>query len=303
MLNLSVAISSEHTTNVWWQRVRPRLVILYVIIVLTLLIISAIGHIRLLSEVGHAFGGFFWSIDSDGQVLIVSTPPQLPPFVISDSLTSTDHIIGVNAEGTSRQSPAVAACVNQQKNVPVSTTLTCIYEHVNPGDTITYTIQHNDTMLLPLKRPAATFTWDMWWQSYGLTLLAGISWLLVGTILLATARDWIGAVEGITLLPPAMLFLLYSHWGNVQQAYPEDIVFQLLWVPSFALLGAAFIHLSLTYRPDAMSTTRTPRLTVDGLPYLPLIGLVAFEWSSYLIKGDVPTRLHFLFALGYGVFG
>jgi len=100
-----------------------------------------------------------------------------------------------------------------------------------------------------------------------------------------------------------MLFLLYSHWGNVQQAYPEDIVFQLLWVPSFALLGAAFIHLSLTYRPEAMSTTRAPRLTVDGLPYLPLIALVAFEWSSYLIKGDVPTRLNFLFSLGYGVFG
>ena len=143
----------------------------------------------------------------------------------------------------------------------------------------------------------------MWFENYGLTLLAGISWLLVGTLLLVTARDWTGAVEGITLLPPAMLFLLYSHWGNVQQAYPADIVFQLLWVPSFALLGAAFIHLSLTYRPEALSVPRRPRLMVDGLPYLPLIALVAFEWSSFLIFGKVAGRPHFIVALSYGVFG
>src|SRR5439155_13503523 len=177
------------------------------------------------------------------------------------------------------------------------------YMHASPGDSITYTIQHSNDSTEQATLLALQFSWEMWFENYGLALLAGISWLLVGTILLATAQDWTGAVEGITLLPPAMLFLLYSHWGNVQQAYPADIVFQLLWVPSFALLGAAFIHLSLTYRPEALSAPRRPRLMVDGLPYLPLIALVAFEWSSFLIFGKVAGRPHFIVALSYGVFG
>ena len=42
---------------------------------------------------------------------------------------------------------------------------------------------------------------------------------------------------------------------------------------------------------------------VDGLPYLPLIALVAFEWSSFLIFGKVAGRPHFIVALSYGVFG
>src|SRR5207302_5610223 len=105
------------------------------------------------------------------------------------------------------------------------------------------------------------------------------------------------------LLPPAMLFLLYSHWGNVQTAYGENIIIQLLWIPSFALLGAAFIHLSLTYRPEAMSSSRRPRLIIDGLPYLPLIALLAFEWSSFLLFGRVAGRPHLIIVLSYGVFG
>jgi anti-sigma regulatory factor (Ser/Thr protein kinase) len=105
------------------------------------------------------------------------------------------------------------------------------------------------------------------------------------------------------MLPPAMLFLLYSHWGNVQRAYQPDAVFQLLWAPAFALLGAAFIHLSLTYRPEAFSAHRKPSLRIDSLPYLPLIALVAYDVSSYLIRGSVPTRLQFIMALGYAVLG
>lgn len=126
---------------------------------------------------------------------------------------------------------------------------------------------------------------------------------MVGIILLVTAPGWVGAVEGLTLLPPATLLLLVSHWGNVQQLYPTDPVVELLWVPSFALLGAAFIHLSLTYRPEAISTPRTPRFMLDGLPYVPLVTLVAFEWSCYLIFHHVPTRPNELMALGYAVFG
>ena len=279
-----MSISSIRTTDTWWRRLHPRLTACYVIVATALVLISGAGHWRLLNEVGHTFGGFFWAIDTNGQVVVVSTPPELPPFGgFASSVNSNDSIVSVNGKNAADNMSAV-------------------YQHARPGDIITYSIQHNTTRET-VKRAAATFTLNMWWNNYGLALLAGLSWLLVGTVLLATAREWTGAVEGITLIPPAMLFLLYSHWGNVQQAYHADIVFQLLWVPSFALLGAAFIHLSLTYRPEVLRVERRPRLVTDGLPYLPLLALGAFEWSSYLIFGAVPTRLNLLLSLGYGVLG
>ncbi len=277
-------ILSERTTNTGWRQLRLRLTLPYLVIALALLIISGAGHARLLSQVGQTFGGFFWAIDTDRQVVVVSTPPELPSFAVSPgSLFSLDHIVGVNGKSASA--------------------LSDVYQHAKPGDPITYTVQQNNGKLTTITRAAATFTLNMWFENYGLPLIAGISWLLVGFILLARARDWTGAVEGMTLLPPAMLFLLYSHWGNVQQAYPADLIFQFLWIPAFALLGAAFIHLSLTYRPGAMRKPRSPRLAVDALPYLPLIALLAFDIFSYLFKGSVPSRLQFIFSLSYAVLG
>ena len=239
---------------------------------------------RLLNQVGRVFGGFFWAVDTNGDVIVVSTPEQLPPFEVkADSLTSYSYIITVNK---------LRGAVGIKQ----------AYQQAHPGDPINYTIADNNR-IVSYTRPAALFTWDMWWQNYGLALLAGISWLIVGGFLLITAVDWSGAVEGLTLLPPAMLLLFSSHWGNVQEPYHAGIVTQLLWIPSFALLGAAFIHLSLTYRPEALTTARQPRLLVDGLPYLPIMVLLLYEWSSYLIIGHVPTRPNILISLGYATIG
>ncbi len=285
-----MSISSELTTtnNSWWRHLRLRLTLLYVIVACILLLLSAIGHVRILSQVGQTFGGFFWGIDTDRQVDIVSVPPQLPPLEASPgSLTGIDHIVSVKVNG--RIYMGISA-------------MSAGYQQARPGQLITYVVQQNGKMV-SFSLPAVTFTWEMWLQNYGLALFAGISWLLMGGILLATAKEWTGAVEGITMLPPAMLFLLYSHWGNVQRAYQPDAVFQLLWAPAFALLGAAFIHLSLTYRPEALSMHRKPSIRIDSLPYLPLIALVAYDVSSYLIRGSVPTRLQFIMALGYAVLG
>lgn len=277
----STELTTTHST--WWRQLRLRLTLLYVVAACILLFLSAIGHARLLGQVGQTFGGFFWGIDTGRQVDIVSVPPQLPPLDASPgSLTGTDHLVKVNGKDI--------------------TALSNVYRNAQAGQLITYTVEQNGKMI-EFPRPAATFTLQMWLQNYGLALFAGISWLLIGGILLATAREWTGAVEGITMLPPAMLFLLYSHWGNVQQAYQPDAVFQLLWVPAFALLGAAFIHLSLTYRPEALSTHRRPSLKIDGLPYLPLIALVAYDLGCYFIRGSVPTRLQFTMTLSYAVLG
>jgi len=278
-----VFIPSERTIDTRWRQLRLRLTLLYLVVALLLLIMSGIGHARLLSQVGRTFGGFFWAIDTDRQVVVVSTPPELPSFAVSPaSITSLNPIVGVNGKSASK--------------------LSDVYQHAQPGDTITYTAQQNNK-LSTIKQPAATFTSNMWFESYGLTLIAGLCWLLVGFILLARSLNWTGAVEGITLLPPAMLFLLFSHWGNVQQPYQADPVFQLLWTPAFALLGAAFIHLSLTYRPESTRESHSPRLAVDVLPYLPLIALLAFDVCSYLFRGSVPGRLQFIISLSYAVFG
>src|SRR5260370_3918716 len=52
-----------------------------------------------------------------------------------------------------------------------------------------------------------------------------------------------------------------------------------------------------------MREWRSPRLVVVGLPYLPLIALLAFDVSSLLIRGSVPSRLQLILSLGYAVFG
>lgn len=260
---------------------------MYLVIALALLALSVTGHQRLLSERGDGFGGFFWAIDTDagGGVVVVSSAADQPPFdVKANSLTSTTHIIAING-------------------LKGAASFTKVYQKLTQDTPVTYTIARSDNTTFTITRPTTLFTTDMWWQNYGLTLLAGISWLAVGAVLLLTATEWTGAVEGLTLLPPAMLFLLASHWGNVQHAYLMDPVVQLLWIPSFALLGAAFIHLSLTYRPAALNTVRTPRFKTDGLPYLPLLALLAYEWGSYLLLGHVPLRINLLLSLGYAVVG
>ncbi|HKV57401.1 MAG TPA: hypothetical protein VJO32_03940 [Ktedonobacteraceae bacterium] len=275
--------NNERTIQQGWKRLRARLALLYLFVALALLIISGIGHARLVSQVGQTFGGFFWGIDTDSQVVVISTPPGLSPLPIPlVSLTNQSTLTAVNGRDISA--------------------LSDVYQHSKPGTSINYTVQQNGQAHV-VSYPATTFTASMWFNNYGWTLIAGLSWLLVGGLLLATALEWTGAVEGITLLPPAMLFLLYSHWGNVWQAYQADLVFQLLWIPSFALLGAAFIQLSLTYRPGALKNPRKPLFLIDGLPYLPIVALLAFDLSSLLIKGSVPTRLQLILALSYAVFG
>ena len=278
----------------WWRHIQPRLALLYSLVALVLIAISVTGHVRLVSQIGDTFGGFYWATDTDQQIVIVSTPPQLPSFGVSaGSVNSVDHIVGVQFKDKAGKTLLFKG----------SYALSEAYKTAQPGDTITYAIQHSDNTVEHVQRPAVTFSWDMWWQSYGLTFIAGLSWLLVGFILLLTAGEWAGAVEGITLLPPAMLFLLYSHWGNVRDPYPADSVFQLLWIPAFALLGAAFIHLSLTYRPEVVNSPRQPSMAQDALPYIPLIALLAFEWSAYALHQNVPTRINLTASLGYAVFG
>jgi len=278
-----VSISSVYETATWWKNLKFRLIILYLLGSLIVLALGVLGQIRLLNEVGHTFGGFFWGLNTDSQVVVVSIPSGQTTFTGSPSSLSTNETI-TRVNG---QSPS---------------TLSSIYQQARPGQLITYTLDANG-QIQTVRYAAEVFTLAMWLQNYGLALLAGLCWLVVGGFLLATAREWSGAIEGLTLFPVAMLFLLYSHWGNVSATYPMDAVLQLLWFPAFGLLGAAFIHLSLNYRPDGFGTGRLPKLQVDALPYLPLIALEAFFIGLFLIRGSVPTRLEALLSLGYGALG
>ncbi|HTI13771.1 MAG TPA: hypothetical protein VL461_04255 [Dictyobacter sp.] len=281
-------IDEKAKTHIWWQYIRPRFTILYTAIAIILLLISGIGHLRLLQEVHKTFGGFTWTIDPDsqgGEIVTIATPPQLPAFTLpANSLTNNTHIIAIN-------------------HIPGWQQMVQVYQHAHPGEQITYTVQMNNAPTQTITRPIATFTLDMWWQTFGMTFLAGLSWLIVGIILLAMAREWTGAVEGITMLPPAMLLLLYSHWGNIQTPAFPDAVVQLLWIPSFALLGATFIHLSLTYRPESIGQVRRPSFKRDALPYLPIVLLLLYEWISFVRIGHVPIRTNLLLSLGYGAIG
>ena len=270
-------------TNSWWKKLKLRLLLGYLLVSAILLTMSMLGQMRLLNEVGHTFGGFIWALDAERQVVFVSAVPGLPDCSGAPSSLSTNELITV----VNGQAPSA---------------MPAVYAHARPGQMITYTIEANGKSA-SIQCPAAVFTSSMWLQNYGLALLAGLCWLLVGGVLLATAHDWTGAVEGLTLLPAAMLFLLYSHWGNVATAYPMDAAMQLLWFPAFALLGAAFIHLSLIYRPEAVGAGHAPRWQVDALAYLPLVALEAFFLGTFVIRGGVPTRWEGVLSLGYGVLG
>ena len=115
------------------------------------------------------FWRIFLAIDTDKQIVIVSTPPQLPPIALSPgSLTSLNHIVNVNGQPASE--------------------ISNVYQHTSPGHLITYTVQQNDK-LMTFAYPAVIFTRDMWLESYGLTFIAGICWILVGFILLARAPN------------------------------------------------------------------------------------------------------------------
>ncbi|HEY7416960.1 MAG TPA: hypothetical protein VH593_17370 [Ktedonobacteraceae bacterium] len=144
-----------------------------------------------------------------------------------------------------------------------------------------------------------------WWQNDGMALLAGISWLITGGFLLSTAPDWSGAVEALTFLPPSLLLLFYnSHWSNVlQYSNHADVVFQLIWAPSWALLGAALIHLSLHYRPGRRGLRFSVDLLPNLLPYVPLLALLIYGWVCYFFAGAVLTHTNILFSLSYAAFG
>lgn len=275
--------TNENTTAGWWKVLKRRFLFCYLLLSAVLLAIGILGQVRLFNEIGHTFGGFIWGLDTDRQVVIVSALAGQPAFAGEPSSLVTNEII---------------TRVNGQNPSQMST----IYQHAHPGQMISYTLTANGVSHTILY-PASVFTSDMWLQNYGLALLAGICWLLIGGMLLATARDWTGAVEGLTLIPVAMLFLLYSHWGNIQAAYPMDPIIQLLWFPAFALLGAAFIHLSLNYLPENIGLPRLPRLQLDILPYLPLIVLETWQVGLFVIRGSLPTRLIAILDLGYGVLG
>src|SRR5436305_1739014 len=138
MLHLSVFNSSAQTTHKWWKQLRFRLTLFYLVVAVALLVISAIGHVRLLSQVGQKFGGFFWAIDTDKQVVVVSTTPQLAPFEVPvSSLTSTYQIIEVNGKS-------------------VSSLRDNIYKDADFKHPITYTIEHN-SQHMAITLPVQTF--------------------------------------------------------------------------------------------------------------------------------------------------
>src|SRR5580700_4538402 len=166
MLDYNVSISTVATNKTWWQRLRPRLIALYLIVALGLLFLSAVGNVRLFNEVGHIFGGFFWAIDTDGRTAVVSTLPQSAALnSATNSLTDASSIIGVSVKD-----PGGNVVNSGQSKQSQTVPLQDAYQHAQVGDSITYTILHSDNSKNDVTLPAVQFTWDMWWQSYGLAL-------------------------------------------------------------------------------------------------------------------------------------
>lgn len=272
---------SPVNNSIWWKKLKFRLLMLYLLISLALLVVSLPGQVRLAREVGRTFGGFVWVLNANGQAAVLATLSGPFPFPGGPSLLSD----GATIARVNGQDPA---------------TLPALYQHTRPGQQFSYTLIENGQRFT-VEYPTTTFTLALWWQDYGLALVAGLCWLLVAGLLLVTARAWEEAVEGLVLLPLAMLFLLSDYWGNIQAVFPLNPVLQLLWFPALALLGASLLHLSLTYRPEVVGVGRAPERKLDGWPYLPLIALAAFHLGLFFLRGSVPTRLEVLLDAGYAL--
>jgi hypothetical protein len=146
--------STRATTEVWWKRLKLRLIMLYLLVSLLLLAISLSGQLRLLNEIGHTFGGFIWGLDADGQVVVASTLSGQPAFAgAPSSLATSETIVRVNGQNPSAMS--------------------AIYQHARPGQLISYTLAGNGQSRV-VQYPAETFTFDMWLQNYGLAMIAGL---------------------------------------------------------------------------------------------------------------------------------
>src|SRR5690348_4590727 len=120
----------QTTKDARWARLHLWVIVLYLAIACIVLLLSGAGHLRLLKEVNTTFGGFFWAIDTDGQIVITSTPPQLPPFEAATTpLMNNFHIVAVNTIAITRENEAA---------------LTHVYQNAKPGDSITYTVTAGD---------------------------------------------------------------------------------------------------------------------------------------------------------------
>ncbi len=286
-----MAVEVQQTTEKQWRQ--PALTGVSCLAALALLILSVAGQWRLMSEIGHPFGGFFWGEDASGRPIVLATLAQFPQFSAAvDPIWQRRYLSAVEVSDP-RQVGGLRVYRGPQA-------LTQAFAQTRPGMTLTYLFRdERDGRTVVVSGPAVPFTWEMWWLQYGLALLAGLSWLLLAVLLLLKATDWGEAVEGLTLLPPALLLLLVACGGNVQRPSAFEPLILVLWLPGLALTGSALLHLSLSYRAEvgAASVRRAPAFTVDGLAYLPLLVVFAFEISAQLLYGSVPLTPALLLAL------
>src|SRR5437660_10173994 len=113
MLQSGVSILFTSTDNIWWRSLKRRLILIYLLVSLVLLPISILGHLRILREVGHTFGGFIWALDTDRQVFVAFALPNLPSPGTGTSIT---HVNG--------------------RDIAI---LTHVYQQARPSQEITYT--------------------------------------------------------------------------------------------------------------------------------------------------------------------
>jgi len=105
----------------------------------------------------------------------------------------------------------------------------------------------------------------VWQQIYGLGLLAGLCWLVVGGILLGTARDWSEMAEGLTLLPPALLLLLLDS----NQGYIAIVGATGLFIVLHSLLRITnILSLRKSARQQTMPLSPRPRHRTNALNHL-----------------------------------
>lgn len=254
------------TSNRLTIRSHFRLTVFYLVWSALLVVFGTVNLLKVMQQIGQTFGGFMWTQDPTrehafyvGWELWRTLPPA------PDRIALLDEIVSIDGK-----SPW---------------TFEQVYETAEPGELITYEVRRHNQYLV-IREPVRIFTWDMFALSHGLLYLAGFSFVLVGYVLLRSARRQDSALFALALLFGGGAWFSHSTVAGIHTSYTINRVSDLLlYVPTMPMVGALLMHFALIFPEPNHLIRRLP-----GFPYLnyvlagALIVGYALTWSYSLAR-------------------
>ncbi len=237
-------------------RARQRLLLLFLLIAILTLSVTALGIVRMSREIGKPFGGFLWALgDRDRPFVMPDAPYYWPGFAAG--LRPMDTILTVDG-----RSPSPLARIYNEKL----------------GQTVVYEIQRGGQRLT-IQGPVVSFTRQMFFEAYGPRLLSGLVALVVAGLLFRGTPGPALMLVSFILLVIGALLLNHVNGPRVHSNWQSPLPSALLWAYGYPFLGAMLWHLSLTFPQPRDVLRRHSTLT-----YAILYGLALVVGTAYFVS-------------------